>query len=611
MGVQGLFIQLVKNQNYRDINTVVVPGECNCDYLLLDFNQIVYTSFYKIQDKIVGKNLTKQAIETEILKEMKRYLKHFVCEVVQPKKVLYIAVDGPAPRAKMVQQRSRRYSKILQKNFIKDMRKKYNMPDDNESWDASANIAPGTLFMSRLTQELMEMMEARLFNEHNENMEVIFSTSEVPGEAEHKLMPIIRNLARNNRLQDDVVYIDSKDADLVILSMMTHKNNIHIIRLVSGESDAELKRKFDGHEYHQMNIDALRDGWSKELTKNNQFEGVNPIRVLNDYNFLASLSGNDFVSALQFMKVNKDGLKLLKTIYNEVKRNHTNFLVDYDPMDPVSEPRINNAFLKDIFVELAKREDREMKKEYHQIKRAMKGERSEREIEQEADKTPYENEVARYEHTRVCSQVHPLYNQYFTEFLQIDYTKEKNEWKKEYYEYFLGVDRNNMEEFNRRRVEMVINYLESLVFVLRYYFKGVPSWHWHYKYRVCPLPSDIVYVMQNVMQDINSIQFTVGHPYTPYQQLMMIYPIQNVHLIPEILRPIMTDINLGCVQFYPEEYRYDVFAGIKTIYSEIILPEINEDILIPIIREKEESLTENERKRNTIKNKPIKFTNRT
>lgn len=44
----------------------------------------------------------------EMMKNIWNYVDRIVTQIVKPKKFLYIAVDGVAPRAKMNQQRSRR-----------------------------------------------------------------------------------------------------------------------------------------------------------------------------------------------------------------------------------------------------------------------------------------------------------------------------------------------------------------------------------------------------------------------------------------------------------------------------------------------------------------------
>ena len=606
MGVPSLFISLVRNKAYKNILTGIEPGNTNCDYLLLDFNALIYDAYKRVSGMIRGRNINKITLEGNIIQELITHLQHLICDVIQPKKCTYFAIDGPAPRAKMVQQRSRRYKGIQKNLFIEQLRERLHL-ETEESWDASANIAPGTQFMERMTEELERVMKNKGFSRHNTGMEVVLSTSNNPGEAEHKIMPILRSLMRNQRTVDDVVYIDSKDADLIVLSTMTHKSNVHIIRRTEGENDRNIQESFGSFEFIQFNIDALRSGWETELMKENQFENVNPIRLLNDYNFLTFLVGNDFVPALSYMRVKRDGLKVLKTIYNEIKKNHTHYLIDYDPMDVNSEPRINHSFLRDLFVELAKKEDRSMKEEYRLIKRLMGGFREPRRIESEETKTPYEIELTRYDHLEVCSPDHPLFGQYHEEFKKIDYDLNKEVWKEQFYQYYLGVSRDNMDEYNERRVEMVINYLESLEFTLKYYFKGVPSWTWNYRFRTCPLPSDVVYVLNNVLRDVNDIQFTLGSPFTPFQQLMLILPPQNANLVPPQLRPIMTELEMGCVQYYPEGFQLDVFSGIKTIYSEAILPEIDVDVLMARVREQEENMNESDKKRNEIRTKPKKY----
>jgi 5'-3' exonuclease len=76
-------------------------------------------------------------------------------------------------------------------------------------------------------------------------------------------------------------------------------------------------------------------------------------------------------------------------------------------------------------------------------------------------------------------------------------------------------------------------------------------------------------------------------------------------LVPSVLRPIMNDDKLLCTQFYPIDFRIDSSVGIKTQYSEAILPEIDDELLINTVKEHEKNLTVSEKERNKIREKPL------
>ena len=147
--------------------------------------------------------------------------------------------------------------------------------------------------------------------------------------------------------------------------------------------------------------------------------------------------------------------------------------------------------------------------------------------------------------------------------------------------------------------------MESLYFTLNYYFVGCPSWSWHYKFRVAPLLGDVYSYLEekslSVIEKAN--EFELGSPFTPFQQLLFILPAQYKHMLPEVLHPIMIDTKVGATQYYPETFKIDVTFGSKTMYSEAILPEIDDEYLLKIIKEYEEKLSIEDKARNVIRTK--------
>jgi 5'-3' exonuclease len=563
----------------------------------MDYNGIVYSAYERIKEKIEGAENTKDKIEELLITEVLRYTKYLICEVVKPTKIAYIALDGPAPRAKMVQQRSRRYIKQDTKMIIKNEKIRLKIPIDENEWDQSANISPGTQFMQKLTEALLNVMKHNGFSTHCNSMEVFLSDSNVPGEGEHKFLPIVRQMRTKKSTENSSVYFYGSDADLIVLGVSMHKKNLHIIREVADTKD--IMKMYEFYEFIDVNINELSNAFNHDLTRTFKNHSYDKTRILNDYIFLTFLVGNDFVLSMQYLKIRNEGLKSLIAIYHNVKENHEDYLINYHPDNKIA-PVINVPFFKDFIFNLSKIEIEQMKNKQIEIDKLMKGHRSDYSINAESKMTPLEIFTSRYEHTEVCSPFHPLFEKYHQEFKKINYKQDYEIWKEEYYKYFLNIDKNNIEEYYNVRMNLVKNYFESLMFTLKYYLQGCPSWTWYYKYRIPPLMSDVYEALDKNIYDINQLHFELSKPYTPFQQLMLILPPQMDALVPSVLRPIMNDDKLLCTQFYPIEFKLDVTAGIKTMYSEAILPEIDEELLISVVKKCEEKLTLEEKERNKM-----------
>ena len=121
------------------------------DYFYLDFNSIIYGCIYSVEKKTKPKDFDKA-----LMIKVNEYLQKVVCEIVKPKKSLYLAFDGPVPRAKMIQQRYRRFKGVKEEKYKKNLKLKYNEPTDFE-FDKT-KISPGTQFMVKLTESISKFI---------------------------------------------------------------------------------------------------------------------------------------------------------------------------------------------------------------------------------------------------------------------------------------------------------------------------------------------------------------------------------------------------------------------------------------------------------------------
>jgi len=80
-------------------NTTLLP---EIDNFYLDMNGIIHACTHP-QEADTSVSLTLR----EMMFGMFRYIDRMVTEIVKPKKVLFMAIDGVAPRAKLNQQRAR------------------------------------------------------------------------------------------------------------------------------------------------------------------------------------------------------------------------------------------------------------------------------------------------------------------------------------------------------------------------------------------------------------------------------------------------------------------------------------------------------------------------
>ena len=117
-----------------------------------------------------------------------------------------MAIDGVAPRAKLNQQRSRRFRAAMEGGEIQskknDLLREYKIADactteveeyaTKKSFDSNL-ITPGTVFLCEVSERIRGFIKRRMQSHRLwRNLTVICSDANCPGEGEHKIMEFIR-----------------------------------------------------------------------------------------------------------------------------------------------------------------------------------------------------------------------------------------------------------------------------------------------------------------------------------------------------------------------------------------------------------------------------------
>lgn len=576
-------------EKYKNTHSSI-KGE-KIDHFFIDFNSIVYNCYNNIDKKKIQK-MSDTKIENRIISDVLKYLKHIITETVKPQKSVFIAVDGSAPCAKVRQQRFRRFKKILEDDIYSEIKKRHKIKEE-KTWNTSCNIAPGTKFMAKLSKNIEKYIKSGFFSSHTKKkINIILSDSNVPGEGEHKYMDLLRDMESKKSTETIVVY--SPDADVIVLSLASHKNNIKILR--SAGDTEKTKILYGTHEFYYLIIDNIRKIFTKDILKIHK--DYDEKRIIIDYIFLISLAGNDFVLSIPFLKVKDDKLRTIKGIYRKKLQELDKHLI---LINDKGDFKINHTFLKEYIKELSKAEEYKMRNIQKNIHRERKNQvLDQRTIEKEVNMEPYEKEWARIQHKPFYSKFHPKYDVYNKEFDKLNFFQDTGVWKEQYYKYFLNISKKDEKEYNEYLERVITNYLESLMFVINYYLKGDPAWRWYYKYRIAPLPSDIYQYIENC-EDINDkIKFNKSDPIKPFDQLMLILPPQMKHIIPTEYGNLMTDLDSNILDLYPTGFELDIYHGQKFIYSEPLLPEMDVERVLTETLKVEKGLTAVEKKRNKI-----------
>jgi len=300
MGIPSFYKHIIQTIAGVTTPTTKTPPE----FFGLDLNCAIYYCVRKVQQKTPYTDAIKAKWEADLIVEVIAYIKQMT-NLVNPTDILYIAVDGVAPMAKIKQQRLRRFRSAVQAEEEARIRAdakgvKY---EQKPRWDTNA-ITPGTQFMKNLSFALRQFAKMR--------PQTIVSPADEPGEGEQKIMEFIRA----NKPKTAVIY--GLDADLIVLSIWANATLGTTLSLFREEMEFNGSVKTDalgGEKFLYLLTDQLADALFSKYQKT---PSQPKPEFLRDFVGLMSLLGNDFVPHGMVLKIKDDGIEALLRMYTYI-----------------------------------------------------------------------------------------------------------------------------------------------------------------------------------------------------------------------------------------------------------------------------------------------------
>ncbi|CAM9601459.1 unnamed protein product [Ectocarpus fasciculatus] len=489
------------------------------DNLYLDMNGVIHMCTHHNDDEFIELN------EKEMFRRIFIFTDRMF-KLVRPRRLMYLAVDGTAPRAKMNQQRSRRFrsSKEAEVNMAEMVMRDGKLPEVTR-FDSNC-ITPGTDFMFKLTKAFQAWIEYKMDTDPfwQQNARVVFSGPDVPGEGEHKVMDYIREARETEPdWRDDLRHcLYGLDADLIMLSLVTHEKHFSLLREKMSVRHSRRKKPKDPITYTRNDFELMEVSLLREMLRLQfQSQANDPKlpfkfeleRVIDDFVFMCILVGNDFLPNVPHLDISDGALNHMMNMYKLLLPKMGGYLTKKD--------QIHHGRLEMFMHEVSRRE-------------------------------------AMYFRRRGVEESDLV-------------LQDPGKYTDRYYKTKLDLDPEQEEE--KRSVAK--HYLEGLYWVLKYYHVGVDaggSWSWYYPHLYAPLASS----MTNLMD--MEISFEKGRPFPNLLQLLSVLPPQSADFLPEPYKALMVEPTSPILEYYPTEFECD--ANGKTASWETV-------VKIPFIDEKD------------------------
>lgn len=544
MGVPILFSWL--NKKFPDCITQKPPEQV--DILYIDYNAIIHNCY--------NPNLgSLDKIYEDMIDRLTKMVDNIV-EKAKPRKILYIAVDGVAPAAKLAHQRGRRYKAASEKagpNGYIDFSSNVEIttqegaltskPPTANIFDSNS-ITPGTELMKFLHKNIIDMLIYNLnTNPNYEDLKILYSSYLVPGEGEQKIMAFLRKYHLSNPKDTHVMY--SPDGDIIFLGVSLYDVNLYIMRedTFNSKNKKEICRMCSrmGHFSEQCNrpdlliysyIDVPKFRASLLKIFNIKIEYVEK-RMLTDWVLVCFLLGNDFLPGIPCVDIKIGSIENLTSTLCDNFTNCKDYITTEDK-------NINFKILECFFVLLSTREN-----DWYNNKTKMLN--------------------------RSCN--------FIREEIQLNTPQGRQKYYNSKFGAHCEADFNNISQ----------EYITGILWTFNYYIGGKTSWDWVYPYHFAPFVRDLVNVVR-AHYDLKK-----GCVLTPFEQLMVVIPPQSKNLVTEKLRYIFDEYK----DLYPLTIKFDMFDKYLLWTGVVLLPPFNSQVVLNAVKGKINEISASELDRNT------------
>jgi 5'-3' exonuclease len=510
--------------------------------LYLDSNGMIYDVVRQMQ--YTPEN--KEAFEAELLQRICDSIDACIA-ILKPTDRVFIAFDGVAPVAKLNQQRERRYKSWYLGEMERQRREAQHKIQGNQvqgnskckgtkeapkpAWNTSA-ITPGTKFMNALHEKLVQHYKTNITTTQSTQSkpEIVLSSSNEPGEGEHKIFEYIREHAAEHADKTTVIY--GLDADLIMLCM----SHLHISRGIylyreTPEFVKSINVTLDEKERYYMDIPEFADATGTQVPVNppratGTQVSAGPVKGVMDkvdrrgvgrnawhhgspdYIFMCFMLGNDFMPHFPALNIRTTGIATLMDAYRAT----------FGPGETIIQHQGGSAWTihwpnyRRFVAHLAAQELTLIRKEH------TTRDRQARHLRDSDNEDDVMHDVLMLPMTQrdVERQINPF----------------EPGWQRRYYAALCDIHADD----DKAIASLCRNYLEGMEWTFRYYTTGCVDWKWTYANHYPPLLADLAKHIPDIPEtQTNAFSFLRVKPKEPIRdvvQLCYVLPRASHALLP-------------------------------------------------------------------------------